>query len=327
MSGGILSELKEGAFRYDFFHALRRIENEHKKHSKIGSDCGNLELPIRFGQKPSLEFPASTLQSLEESTDGRPPLLNQSFFGLFGSNGPLPIHITEHAHDRMFNASDKTLVDFLNIFHNRFIALFYRAWAVSNKAVDYDRPEEAQFPKFIASFIGCYNDNPSDIISQKAKCFYMPEMISEARSQESLEIILSKYFKLNAIIEPCTRRTIPVPAEYMTSLGKKSENGILGAGAFLGSTWQDIQNNFRVILGPISLERLKELLPTGASFRALKEWISFYTSNRLNWDVQLILEAGEVPSTQLGSGSQLGWTSWLLSEPVDVDATDLVLSP
>ncbi len=61
------------------------------------------------------------------------------FFGLFGPNGPLPIHLTEYAHERQLQAKDNTFVEFCNVFHHRLLSLFYRAWAVNQKSVDFDR--------------------------------------------------------------------------------------------------------------------------------------------------------------------------------------------
>jgi predicted component of type VI protein secretion system len=47
----------------------------------------------------------------------------------------------------------------------------------------------------------------------------------------------------------------------------------------------------------------------------------------LTWEVQLILQAPEVPKTQLGIAGQLGWTTWLISKPVTEDVRDCVLNP
>ncbi|MCB1825707.1 MAG: type VI secretion system baseplate subunit TssG, partial [Candidatus Competibacteraceae bacterium] len=43
------------------------------------------------------------------------------------------------------------------------------------------------------------------------------------------------------------------------------------------------------------------------------------------WDVNLILRKEEVPPLRLGEGSQLGWTTWLTSQPPDRDVDDLKL--
>jgi len=64
---------------------------------------------------------------------------------------------------------------------------------------------------------------------------------------------------------------------------------------------------------------------SGASFRRLRDWVRFYTSDQYSWDVQLVLTKAEVPVTQMGRAGRLGWTTWLKTKPFDHDAEDLVL--
>ena len=71
-----------------------------------------------------------------------------NFMGLFGPNAPLPLHITDYARDREANAKDETLTAFLNVFHHRLISLFYRAWAVNQKAADLDRAGVCELHSF-----------------------------------------------------------------------------------------------------------------------------------------------------------------------------------
>ena len=62
---------------------------------------------------------------------GRPQRLLVNFFGLFGPDGPLPLHLTEYARDRRRNFRDPTLQRFADIFHHRALSLLWRAWADS----------------------------------------------------------------------------------------------------------------------------------------------------------------------------------------------------
>ncbi len=49
---------------------------------------------------------------------------------------------------------DPTLSRFLDIFHHRFIALFYRAWAQAQPHVNHDRPKDDRFTGYVGAFIG-----------------------------------------------------------------------------------------------------------------------------------------------------------------------------
>ena len=48
-------------------------------------------------------------------------------FGLFGPNGPLPVHMTEYARERIHHHQDHSLSAFADLFHHRLTLLFYRA--------------------------------------------------------------------------------------------------------------------------------------------------------------------------------------------------------
>ena len=47
--------------------------------------------------------------------------------------------------------------------------------------------------------------------------------------------------------------------------------------------------------------------------------------DELEWDLNLQLEAAEVPELRLDGGGQLGWTTWLGERRTPSPATDLTL--
>src|SRR6478609_2460492 len=73
------------------------------------------------------------------------PRLYVTFGGMFGPQGPLPLHLTEYARDRIINSADPTFARFLDIFHHRMLSLVYRAWADAQPTVQFDRPESDRF--------------------------------------------------------------------------------------------------------------------------------------------------------------------------------------
>ena len=125
-------------YKADIFAVLRWIDSKKKNGAKLGRAARPHFDPIRLGQEPSLTFAASTIASVSEASDTCPPRLNIYSFGLFGPNGPLPLHLTEFARDRLRRYNDPTLVRFADIFHHRLILLFYRAWADAQPSVSMD---------------------------------------------------------------------------------------------------------------------------------------------------------------------------------------------
>lgn len=145
------------------------------------------------------------------------------------------------------------------------------------------------------------------------------------RSAEGLEAILSDYFNVPARVEHFVGRWIDIPEENHTRLG--SETAVLGQTALTGRQVWDRRMNFRVHLGPMSLEDFLKFLPQQTSFDRLRAWTRDYIGQEFFWDLRLILKKDEVPPTSLGGTSRLGWTTFLCSSevPFGRDADEVIL--
>ena len=139
-----LALLQQRPYAFDFFEALRRIECAWPALPRLGTATRPADEPVRLGHKPSLDFAPSMLASVTAIDNDRLKILGY-FLGLYGPNGPLPLHLTEYVHDRMTNSRDDTLASFADIFHHRMLALFYRAWANVRPTVHFDRPDRDRF--------------------------------------------------------------------------------------------------------------------------------------------------------------------------------------
>src|SRR5678809_988255 len=104
----IIEELQKKPYGFDFFRAVRLLESQFRNWPQLGTSLTPRQDPIRFKQKPSTAFAPSTLAGFEPATENRPARLFVNFMGLFGPNGPLPLHVTEYAHDRERNAVSYT---------------------------------------------------------------------------------------------------------------------------------------------------------------------------------------------------------------------------
>lgn len=147
-------DLENAPYKFDFFQALRHIECLNPDKEKIGLSVKPSDDPVRLGQEPSMAFAPSTLSGFTLSKKGLPPRLEVLFFGLFGPNGPMPLHLTEYVRDRIRNFDDESLSEFTNIFHHRLLSLFYRAWSDAQPTTHFDRPKQDDFSKRVGSLIG-----------------------------------------------------------------------------------------------------------------------------------------------------------------------------
>jgi type VI secretion system protein ImpH len=286
--------------------------------------------PVRLAQEAAMAFAPSTLSAFDVDNRGRPPRLEQRFFGLLGPNGPLPLHITEYVRERVLHHKDDTLGHFLDLFHHRLALLFYRAWADARPTVQHDRPDEDRFAIYVASLAGYGSPGTRarDEVPDHAKQFFVGHLARNAKNAEGLASIVEGFFGLPARVEQFVLGWLVLPRDQRTSLGGPPRpSAALGHGAVIGGRVRDGQSRFRIVLGPMDLDRFMDFLPGRKSLQRLRDWVRNYVGYEFDWDVQLILASDEVPGIRLGREGHLGWTTWLGARRATTDADDLTLAP
>ncbi len=123
----------------DFFAMARLLECSYDALPRLGTSQRPSDDPVRFAQEPSLAFPPVSVSKFVAKSGVREGRVFVNFLGMLGPNGPLPLHITDYARDRERNQQDPTLARFLDVFNHRMVSLFYRAWAVNQLPVSFDR--------------------------------------------------------------------------------------------------------------------------------------------------------------------------------------------
>ena len=321
-----LSGLANKPYRYDFYQTLRRLECVYDPKPRWGRALRPVDESVRLGQDPDLSFAPAPLAAFEAGEENRPPRLLVRLFGLLGPNGPLPLHITEYARDRLRHAGDPTLSRFLDLFHHRFLLLFYRAWAQAQPHVNLDRPKEDRFGAYVGAFAGLSTSTfrERDSVPDLAKFFHVGTLIRQSRNPDGLIAILRHFFRMPAQIEEFVGHWLRLPEKERSALGRGG--GALGAGAVLGARVWDRQCKFQIALGPLSFAQYERFLPGGVLLEKLVDWVRMYLSFELDWDVRLRLKKEEVPPLVLGRGSRLGWTTWVGTRRSDQDADDLCLA-
>jgi type VI secretion system protein ImpH len=256
-----LAQLARAPYRFDFYQALRRVECLYADKPRWGTARRPVDEPLRLGQEPDLSFAPAPLAALEAGPDGGVPRLQVRLFGLLGPNGPMPLHVTEYARERLRHAGDRTLSRFLDLLHHRFLALFYRAWAQAQPHVNRDRPSDDRFAVYVGSFLGVSAApmRDRDAVPDLAKFFHVGTLIRHARNAEGLEAILRHYFRVPVRLQEFVGHWLVLGAGERTTLSR--EGARLGGGAVLGSRVWDRQHKFRIRLGPLTLAEYEEFLP------------------------------------------------------------------
>lgn len=316
-------------YAYGFFCAARQIECHFPDLPRIGTSRRLRDDPIRFSQEASLAFALATVAALEFPKDGVPRLLVR-FTGLTGPNGPLPLHLTEFARDRLRNHGDRTFLRFLDTFHHRIFGMFYRAWADAQPTVSLDRPGQDPFGDRLASLAGYGGPGMQarDEIPDFAKRAHTGLLANSVRNADGLARIIGNFFRVAARVEQWQPHWMRLPADALTRLGAGQANSQLGVTSVIGARVWDCQSRFRIVLGPLGLEQFKRFLPGQDSLKRLKAWVRNYSGDELSCEMQLLLMRSEVPPMVLGKSGQLGWTTWVGPRPPGSgpdDADELVL--
>ena len=106
----VWQKIMEQPYKADLFSVLRWVDSRDRIKPLLGRAARPHLEPSRLGQEPTLAFAASTIANIVAGEGDKLPRLSIYSFGLFGPNGPLPLHLTEYARDRLRRAGDPTLI-------------------------------------------------------------------------------------------------------------------------------------------------------------------------------------------------------------------------
>ncbi|MEY4509164.1 MAG: hypothetical protein RLZZ450_1286 [Pseudomonadota bacterium] len=315
------------------FQVLRRIECEHRAFPRLGEAHEPALEAVRLGQDTSLGFEGSAITS-DRSREGAPPRIGVSFFGLFGPNGPMPLHLSEYVQQRSQSHRDATLARFADIFHHRLLTLFYRAWANAQPVVSRDRPDDDAIARYVAALLGQATLGSSGSDADRAQLYMARHLVGQTRHPEGLIKILGEHFGTTVQIEEFVGEWLKIPDEYCWRLsnvtpGSTKSMGHLGTSTRVGTETWERQFKFRIVLGPMQRETYDRFLPRGDFMPTLVKLVQRYIGYELSWDVRLLLSKPDAVPTTLGVSGRLGQTSYLgnLSSAGSPSRDAVVLNP
>jgi len=325
----LLDALRVAPHRFYFFQALRRLEGAYPDSPRIGATLRPGEEHVRLCQEPTLAFAPSTLAGLQSGKEGRPPRLSVFFFGLFGPNGPLPLHLTEYARSRQRNLDDPTFRRFADVFHHRLLSLFYRAWSSSQPTSNLDRPETDRFAIYLGALFGLAMESlrGRDTLPDSARVHHAGLLSARTRHADGLRSILENYFRIPARIREFVGEWLDIPEDGRLRLGESPLTGSLGTTATVGARVWSSEHKFRIEFGPMTRADYDRLAPGSRSLERLVALTRSYVGDEFAWDVLLILAREDVPPLKLGGDGRLGLTTWLIGEEARNDAADLIVNP
>lgn len=319
--------LAEG-HRFEFFQAVRLLERVARDRDPVGGPGPPSQEAVRFRTRVSLEFPASAIHEVRDTERaGAPPEMIVSFLGMTGPLGVLPHCYTELLLDRT-RQKDNALWEFLDIFNHRLLSFFYRAWEKYRFPISYERTGQDSFTEYLFDLIGMGTPGLRGrmVIPDQALLFYAGLIAQRPHSAVAVESILRDYFGVPVTMQQFCGRWLALDPENLSRIG--AANSTLGGDMVCGARVFNAQSKFRLKLGPLTLSQFESFLPNGPFYAAAGEWTRLLAGMEFDFDVQLVLRKEEVPACQLGAGAlpRLGWTSWLKTEDLKEDSSEVVLS-
>ena len=313
-----LAAMAAEPWAHDFFQALRRIDAHQPDKPRLGTARRPMDEPVRLGQAAEMTFAPAALHAVQPPGKHQPPRIEVRFFGLFGPNGPLPLHLTEYARNRALHHDDPTFVRFADIFHHRLLLLFYRAWAQAQPVVGRDRPGDDSFADIVGSLIGV--GVPSlrgrEPVPDEVKLHFAGLLSRQVRNADGLANLLSGYLGRRVRVEQFAGHWMPLLEDERSRLGRllggrRNTSAKLGSGAVLGRMLWDRQHGIRLHIGPLDRAAFETLLPDGQALPAVMSLVQQYLGHEFNWDLVLGHIADQVQPSRLGRHARLGWTSWV----------------
>jgi type VI secretion system protein ImpH len=329
--------LQNEPYRFEFFQAVRlldqmaRQQGEHDLPAEplLGQDTPPTQEAIHFRGAVSASFPGCAVQALSHNR-GAPAQMTVNFMGLTGPNGVLPQHVTMML-IRLQRANDERLSNFQQLFDHRLISLFYRAWEKHRFLVTYDRCRRTGRPILQDTFTRCVLSlcgfGSANLLQRYAfrdelLAYYAGHLAHRPRNAISLAALLADFLGACVSVEQFVGKWYTIdPQETSVIPSRAAKHGRcarLGRELILGERVFLADRLFRVIVGPLALSTYEGLLPIGAWFKPLQDWIGTYANPDFDAQVQLLLLAEQVPPCRIGAGgSRLAWTSFVRSKPFD----------
>ena len=320
-----LEALMEAPQGYHIFQALRLIEAAHPDKPRLGEGARPADDPIRIAQEVELAFPATTIREIEPARGKRPPRLISRFFGMFGPHGPLPTSLTEYVRDRQRNHRDHTSADFINMFSHRMMSLLYRAWTSAEPAPSFDRETSDRFSEKVEAIAGYrgVSFGDSDLMPDMTKRHFAAHLATGTRSCEGLSAILGAFFEAPVEVEDFVGSWLELEDGDRWELGK---GGGLGRDTSIGVRVWTRSAKFRIRVGPVPIETYRRMLPGSPSLDRMQAIVRNYAGDGLDWELNLILRAEDVPQAELGT-TALGFTGWTGERDRTKDADELHITP
>ncbi|MDR3334943.1 MAG: type VI secretion system baseplate subunit TssG [Treponema sp.] len=308
--------LRQRKYAPDFWGLVRKLEGASQPRFGYAKYPG--EENVRFGQLPYLNFPSTDIAEILEGQGGLDATILTYFFGLLGVNGPMPLEFTSYIFQRSHNQYDHTWRRFLDIIHHRMLMLFYRAFAMNQQSISFDRPTDDPITDMVKSLTGLPPDLVLDKKQEAVSLSYAHHFGFMIKNRSNLEDMLRRLFKMELEVRDFITAAYDIPVDSYAVLGKP-ETTVLGVNLQIGRTFFSTTLKFEIWIGPIDFDTYQVLMSGLTGFNLLTRTVNHYLDRPLEYNLGFKLLSNTIPKARLGfdwteSGSdatQLGYSCWI----------------
>ena len=209
--------------------------------------------------------------------------------------------------------ADDAFPRFLDLFNDRFLQLFFRAWADARPIAQHDRPADDRFVAYIGSMIGLGSQPYSR--SRYRSGHGQARLCRPDRAAGEIRLAAAQFLQGSVRRQGRDRRIRRQLAAFDPSRSQPARrNEHAGSARTCCSVPASSASRTSSGFGSTSrtLRQYEQFLPTGGtSAEPLADAVFFYIGDELDWDVG----AGDSCRarscrSRLGKFGRLGWTTW-----------------
>ncbi len=321
---GVIKRLIEEPWQVELFQAVRLLARWIRRHGGGGS----LESGIRFENSLSLAFPTSDIEALAldvlESPDGGGARirLRTAVMGLLGVNGTLPLHYTERIGEWEHATRDEGPRAFYDVFSNRQVALFYRAWCKYRVRGGPDEHHRDRFLAQLAALGGVAGHGQLEAgLSFETLAYFAAQLRSRVVSAGLVAGVLGEYLQVPVKVEQFTGRWDVLGPDQCSRLG--ANNCEVGIGATLGDRLPRPELGIRIRVGPLASTDFQRFLPGASGARAIAVLLDQFAIDIPYRELQVVLRREDVAGASLDGAMRLGLDGFLSTRANRRDRDDV----
>ncbi len=302
------AERKARRKSWGFLQAMRYLERRAGSKPRIGQNRRVSQDVADMGQDPYTGFATADLAVAD--LEAKPPRIRPNFLGFFGPFGPLPHAMTREV-ERWVHNGDRAFVRFTDIFVARFQQLFFRSWSDARPITQHDHPTGGEFPRMLRALTGDASrafDGTSPV-DDTVRLRYTALTMGRVRSPVRLRQMLRAHFGVAVRVEEFVTGWLEFDPEDRSCMGLRGMG--LGRDVRVGQRAPSISEKVILHLECSTLDEYRSFLPGRDRQAELKDLVLGYLGAFFEIDVALWLPRSEIAPTQLGTSTQLGWTSAL----------------